>query len=94
MIARRPRGCTRRIRIRLISDAPQILLYIPVTGQSCSHGDIRLVGGSSALEGRVEVCRSGLWGTICDSSWDYRDAGVACRQLGYAYEGNHDCLVM
>lgn len=52
----------------------------------CDNGDIRLIGGEGLYEGRVEVCFSGHWGTVCHNGWDKTDAQVVCRILGYGTE--------
>ena len=49
----------------------------------CFHGQLRLVGGSSEKEGRVEICYDNQWGTICDNGWSNEEAKVVCRQLGF-----------
>ena len=68
-----------------------ILLFGPATNSMCNHGDVRLVGGGSDLQGRVEFCAGGEWTTICSNGWDKREASVVCRQLGHSGDGTLLC---
>jgi len=48
---------------------------------------VRLVGGSSPEEGRLEVRYKGTWGTVCDDYFDNAAAGVVCYMLGFKHAG-------
>lgn len=53
----------------------------------CSDGEVQLVGGATTLEGRLEICINGTWGTVCNDGFDNTAAMVVCRQLGIQESG-------
>jgi len=57
---------------------------------NCTDGEIRLVEIASddvqqedIVRGRVEICFGRVWGTVCDTNWDFNVGAVVCRQLGF-----------
>ena len=59
------------------------IIIIGTNIAECNENETRLSGGNGDSSGRVEVCLSGLWGTVCDDGWDSNDATTVCRQLGH-----------
>uniref|UniRef100_A0A8B9HYM3 Lysyl oxidase homolog n=1 Tax=Astyanax mexicanus TaxID=7994 RepID=A0A8B9HYM3_ASTMX len=80
-----------------------------ITAEDCKHTEdaavrcnvpymgyektVRITGGRSGFEGRVEMLRSSAngtqyWGLICGEGWGTKEAMVACKQLGLGYS-NH-----
>ncbi len=52
---------------------------------NCNSGALRLVGGTTNREGRVDVCTiQGHWATVCYKE-DLTD--TVCKMLGFPMEG-------
>ena len=45
----------------------------------CNETDFQLVDGVTEDDGRVQICFSGLWASVCDDYWDVNwDAAGLC----------------
>ena len=52
--------------------------------------------GASEMNGEVQVCVNGTWGSVCSRPWNTTAASVVCRELGFSSYGiitilNTDC---
>nr|XP_055046947.1 scavenger receptor cysteine-rich type 1 protein M130-like [Misgurnus anguillicaudatus] len=62
---------------------------------TCSHGqdagvicrDIKLVGGTSPCDGRLQVLYDDHWGGVCHTGWGLDEAAVVCKELGCGATG-------
>ena len=57
-------------------------LLLTATLAQCREGDVRLQGGRTRSEGRVELCVKQTWTPVCDRNWGEEEARVVCSQLG------------
>lgn len=90
----------------LYSTEPIKLLILAIDQNLCvmhilydlgTSGSVQLQGGKVLGTGAVEYCVNGVWNIVCDSYWDYQDAFVVCRQLGFSATGKqvivmHHCI--
>ncbi|XP_064397352.1 uncharacterized protein LOC135344154 isoform X2 [Halichondria panicea] len=52
----------------------------------CTNGTVRLVGGTTIREGRVDVCTQGHWASVCYNE-DLELADTVCKMLGFPMQG-------
>ncbi|NWH64675.1 SRCRM protein, partial [Geococcyx californianus] len=73
-------------------DCPQVTLGNPscsareaatviCSGNPGAAESLRLSGGESRCDGRVEISLYGVWSRVLDDDWDIKDAHVVCREL-------------
>ncbi|XP_074647198.1 neurotrypsin-like [Tubulanus polymorphus] len=55
--------------------------------KSCDSFDVALVNGTNSREGRVEITRNGVKGSVCDDLFDNKAASVVCKMLGFGTNG-------
>ena len=55
---------------------------------------MRLSGGQTHYEGRVEICYNGVWGSICDSNWTPVEANLVCKTLGHQQYGIYPYIIL
>ena len=44
---------------------------------------VRLAGGPTEYEGRIQLYHNGKWHRVCYNRWNLNDAQVVCNELGY-----------
>ena len=79
-------SCTTSESINLMDSRSHNYRFVS-SNTACADGDLRLSAGRNGTEGRLEICISGTWGTVCDDFFGNVDAQVACNQLGFNSTG-------
>ena len=59
----------------------------------CTDGEVRLDEGEIALEGRLELCMNGRWGTVGGNKWNQINSRVVCNSLGYDFTSKLEDII-
>ena len=63
-------------------------ILVPIVHYAnCSNGQLRLSGGSSPLDGRLEICYNNVWFAMCYTYNRIANQKVICEALGYSSQG-------
>ena len=62
---------------------PVLTLLETVRDNVTAAVPVRLVGGSTVREGRLQVRIGDAWGSVCNFGWTIESAALACQQMGW-----------
>ena len=77
-----------------VTESQELLIQ---TVGGCREGNVRLAGGETVRQGRVETCHGGIWGTVCKEDgieWLHTDADIVCRQLGFQEQDERGTIIL
>ena len=76
---------------------PSLAISPTPSADACANGYVQLVNDASDLErflikdtlssGRVEICITGTFRSICEDNWSNGDSSVLCGELGFSRYG-------
>ena len=69
------------VKLITTSDVSFVLCIVYIA--DCTDEKVRLQDGTDPSNGGVEVCKDGMWASVCSNTFDPNEAVVVCRQLGY-----------
>ncbi|XP_050392859.1 adhesion G protein-coupled receptor B1 [Patella vulgata] len=69
--------------------------HVSLGTKDCTHGEdasvrckkVRLIGGSTSKEGRIEMLYNGTWSRLCSDGWTLRGARSICTDLEFNSNG-------
>ena len=60
-----------------------VFTLLETVRENVSSVPVKLVGGKTVREGRLQVEIDGQWGTVCNFGWTIESAALACQQMGW-----------
>jgi len=60
-----------------------VLTLLETVRENVTNEIVRLVGGQTLREGRLQVKFGEEWGSVCDFGWTLESAALVCQQMGF-----------
>ena len=72
-----------------------LYILVPIVHYAnCSNGQLRLSGGSSPLDGRLEICYNNIWFAMCYTYSSLANQKVICEALSYSSQSKAKIILL